>query len=294
MEAETRPLPNFDYIVPSSLGETCKLRKSYQEKARLLAGGTDLLVKLKKRVTLHDVIIDLNRIPDLSFIKAVDDRLLIGGLTRLSQIQESPIVEKWALALFQAVQDMASPPIRNRATIAGNLCTSSPGADTAPPLLVLDASVRLVSIDGERTVPLLQFFVGPEQNVLRPDEILTEIILPLQQGRSAFIKLGNRNAFTRSVVSVAAFVKINNGKFEEVKVALGAVAPTPIRSRKVEEALKGTKASEQNIAKAAEAVTAELRPRETSLRASPAYRRDMACVLVRRVLSRAAMGGRLC
>jgi carbon-monoxide dehydrogenase medium subunit len=230
----------------------------------------------------------------LSFIKAVDDRLLIGGLTRLSQIQESPIVEKWALALFQAVQDMASPPIRNRATIAGNLCTSSPGADTAPPLLVLDASVRLVSIDGERTVPLLQFFVGPEQNVLRPDEILTEIILPLQQGRSAFIKLGNRNAFTRSVVSVAAFVKINNGKFEEVKVALGAVAPTPIRSRKVEEALKGTKASEQNIAKAAEAVTAELRPRETSLRASPAYRRDMACVLVRRVLSRAAMGGRLC
>lgn len=294
MEAETRQLPKFDYVVPSSLFEACKLRKVYQERARLLAGGTDLLVKLKKRAALPDVIIDLHRITDLSFIKTVADQLVIGGLTTLSQIQNSSIVEKWALALFQAVKDMACPPIRNRATIAGNLCNSSPGADTAPPLLVLDASVRLLSTDGERTVPLLQFFLGPEQNILRPDEILTEIILPLQQGTSAFIKLGNRNAFTRSVVSVAAFVKTNNGKFEEVKVALGAVAPTPIRSQRVEETLKDAKVSEKSITKAVAAVMEELHPRETSLRASPAYRREMACVLIKRALSNIAMEGGQC
>lgn len=291
---EVRPLPKFDYAAVTSLTEACELLKGYQERARLLAGGTDLLIKLKKRAVSPGFIIDLNKISNLSFIRVVSEHLHIGGLTRLAQIQKSPLVKHSTLALVEAVNTMASPPIRNRATIAGNLCTSSPGGDTAPALLALDASVKLRSMDRERTVPLTQFFLGPEQNVLRPDEILTEIILPLQKGVSAFIKLGKRNAFTRSVVSVAAFVNVNSGKFKEVRVALGAVAPTPIRSQRVEEALKGAKVGKKSITTAAESVMAELHPREPSLRASPAYRREIACVLLKRVLSNIAMGGGQC
>lgn len=243
MEAEVRPLPKMEYMAPSSLKEAFHLLKDYQSKARLLAGGTDLIPKMKKRAITAEIIIDLNRIPGLSGIEIRGDRLHIRGLTRLAEIKESPLVKEKAPALAQAIGLMASPPIRNRATIAGNLCTASPAADTAPPLLVLDALVKMESIRGERIVPLSEFFLGPEKTVKRPDEILTEVIIPVQEGNSAFMKLGRRKAFTLAVVSAAAFARTRKGKFEEVRVALGAVAPIPMRGRKVEEALKGARST---------------------------------------------------
>lgn len=291
MEAEVRPLPKFDYVAPSSLSEALKLLRDYQDRAKVLAGGTDLVVRLKKRLAFADVIIDLNRVSDLSFIEPIGDRLHIGGLTRLAQVKESPMVKEKALALAQAISIMASPPIRNRGTIGGNLCNSSPAADTAPPLLVLDASVKLQSADGERVVPLSQFFVGPEENVARADEILTEVMIPLQEGKSAFSKLGRRKAFTLSVVSVAAYAMANNGKFDEVRVALGAVAPTPIRSLKVEKALTGGDVSEKTIQKSAELVKMEVNP-ITDVRASAEYRREMSYVLTKRVLGKVGLGGK--
>lgn len=291
MEAEVRPLPKFDYVAPSSLSEALKLLRDYQDRAKVLAGGTDLVVRLKKRLAFADVIIDLNRVSDLSFIEPIGDRLHIGGLTRLAQVKESPMVKEKALALAQAISIMASPPIRNRGTIGGNLCNSSPAADTAPPLLVLDASVKLQSADGERVVPLSQFFVGPEENVARADEILTEVMIPLEEGNSAFSKLGRRKAFTLSVVSVAAYAMANNGKFDEVRVALGAVAPTPIRSLKVEKALTGGDVSEKTIQKSAELVKMEVNP-ITDVRASAEYRREMSYVLTKRVLGKVGLGGK--
>jgi len=156
---------------------------------------------------------------------------------------------------------------------------------------VLDASVKLQSAGGERMVPLSQLFLGPEQTVIKPDEILTEVIIPLQEGASAFIKLGRRKAFTLSVASVAAFAEVNNGKFEEVRVALGAVAPTPIRARKVEEALKGKDVSEGNVEKAAQLVKEECRP-ITDVRASAEYRTEMSYVLTKRVLKKVSWGGK--
>lgn len=173
--------------------------------------------------------------------------------------------------------------------IAGNLCNASPAADTAPPLLVLDASVKLQSPDGERIVPLAEFFLGPEQTVAKPEEVLTEVIIPLQEGTSAFIKLGRRKAFTLSITSVAAFARVKNGRFEEVRVALGAVAPTPMRARKVEEALKGKEANKENIEKAAESVKEECCP-ITDVRASAEYRTEMAYVLTKRVLGKTGLG----
>ena len=290
MEAEIRLLPKFDYFSPSSLGETFKLLKNYKGRVKLLAGGTDLLVKMKKRTISADVIVDLNKISELAFIELVDDYLHIGGLTRLAVIGKASIVQERVPALAEAVNVLASPQIRNRATIAGNLCNASPAADTAPPLLALDASVKLQSADGERIVPISQFFLGPEQTVTKPDELLTEVIIPLQEGASAFIKLGKRKAFTLSVASAAAFARVNNGKFEEVRVALGAVAPIPMRSRKVEDGLKGKDVNEESIKKAAQLVKEECRP-ITDVRASAEYRIEMSYVLTKRVLRKVSGGG---
>lgn len=287
MEAEVRPLPKMEYRAPSSLGEALAILKDYQGKARLLAGGTDLIPKMKKRAIVADLLIDLNRIPGLSGIELRKDGLHIGGLARLAEIEASPLVREKAPALVQAIHIMACPPIRNRGTISGNLCTASPAADTAPPLLVLNASVRLQGSGGERIVPLTAFFLAPAETVKRPDEMLTEVIIPFQEGTSAFLKLGRRKAFTLSIASAAAFAKIRGGRVEEVRVALGAVAPTPIRGWKVEEALKGREANEENIAQAAEWIKNEVRP-ISDVRASAEYRRDMSYVLTQRVLGKVA------
>ncbi|MBI5969122.1 MAG: xanthine dehydrogenase family protein subunit M [Deltaproteobacteria bacterium] len=290
MEAEVRPLPKMDYMAPSSLKGALNLLKKYKGKARLLAGGTDLIPKMKKRMATAEVVIDLNRIPGFSGIKLRKDGLHIGGLTRLAEIMQSPLIKEKAPALAQAISMMASPPIRNRATMVGNLCTASPAADTAPPLLVLNASVKIQNAQGERIVSLSEFFLGPEQTIRRADEILTEVILPIQEGNSAFSKLGRRKAFTLSVVSAAAFARIRGGKFEEVRVALGAVAPTPIRGRKVEETLRGSEVNEQNIAQAAECIKEEVKP-ITDVRASAEYRKEMSYILTKRVLEQVGWGG---
>ena len=155
---------------------------------------------------------------------------------------------------------------------------------------MLDASVRLQSANGERIVPLSEFFTGPGQTVTRPNEVQTEVIIPFQEGNSAFIKLGRRKAFTLSVVSVAAFATVKGKKFEQVRVALGAVAPTPIRARKVEEALRGRDVSKETIEEAAAFVREEVNP-ITDVRASAQYRREMSYVLTKRILEKVVSGG---
>lgn len=289
MEAEVRPLPRFEYFSPSSLSEALKLMKDYQGKARLLAGGTDLVIKMKKRAVIPEAVIDLNKIAALSFIKFAGGSLHIGALTRLTEIKDSPVVKEKAPALVEAISVMASTQIRNRATLAGNLCNASPAADTAPALLVLDASVKLQSADGDRIVPLAQFFMGPEQTVRKPGEIMTEIIVPEPKGSSTFIKLGRRKAFTLSVAAVAAYAQVSKGKFTEVRVAMGAVAPTPLRAEKVEKALKGKEVSEENIAKASALVKIDCCP-ITDVRASAEYRTEVSAVLAKRALRKVSMG----
>lgn len=289
MGAEIRPLPRFEYFAPSTLGDVVKLLKEHGDGARLLAGGTDLLQNMKKRITSPSAIVDLNKVLELAFIEMRGNELRIGATMRLNEIKEAQVVQEKALVLAEAIGFLACHPIRNRATIGGNLCNASPAADTAPPLLALDASVKLQGPDGEKLVLLSEFFTGPGKTVRRPDEVLREVIIPCREGRSAFLKLGRRKGFTLSIASVAAFGAITDGKFDEVRVALGAVAPTPIRSQKVEEALKGKEISEELIEKTAELVKEEVNP-ITDIRASAAYRREMACVLTKRALIKVAMG----
>ena len=298
MSAELRPLPAFEYVAPASLAEAVVLMRQYGAAAQLLSGGTDLLPRMRRRKNVPSVIVDLNGIPELSFIEVRGNELHIGAGTRLTELHESRIVRERAGALAAAIRLMASPGIRNRATIGGNLCNGSKCADTPPPLLVLDATVTLRGPDGERIVPLSKFFTGRAKavlgcgkTVLSFDEILTEVTIPCKQGSSTFLKLGRRKGSSISIASVAAFAAMTNGTFEDVRVAVGAVALTPVRGRKVEAALKGMRASEENIERASALIKDEIEP-TTDARASASYRRDMAVVLTRRALMRIAVGER--
>ena len=298
MSEELRPLPEFEYAAPRSLAEAIVLMKQHGGAAQLLSGGTDLLPRMKKRKCAPSVIVDLNGIPGLSFIEMRGSDLHIGAGTRLTELHESRIVKERAGALAAAISVMSSPGIRNRATIGGNLCNGSKCADTPAPLMVLDASVKLRGSDGERTVPLSEFFTrreqtlaGPGKTVIRADEILTEVIIPCRQGSSTFLKLGRRRGSSISIVSAAAFAVITTGRFEDVRVAVSAVASTPIRGRKVEAALKGMPVSEEHIERASALIKEEIEP-ISDVRASASYRKEMASVLIERALTRIAMGGR--
>ena len=289
MEAEIRPLPEFEYLAPDTLEEVVGLLKKNANGTQLLAGGTDLLIWLKKRVTSPIVIVDINSVAELSFIEMTGDDLHIGATTRLNVIEGSQIVRQKVPVLATAIGLLASPPIRNRATIGGNLCSAWPAADTAPPLLVLDASVTLTGPDGDRSIKLSEFFLGPGQTVKRPDEVLRKITIPCREGRSMFLKLGSRKGATLSIVSAAAFVEIRDERFKDLKVALGAVAPTPILSRKVEGMLKGRGVCKKEIEHAARRIAGEVNPITDTL-ASATYRKEMAVLLTKRVLTSVALG----
>jgi len=284
IRAEIRPLSKFAYFSTDSLDNVIALLEEHRENARLLAGGTDLLVWMKKRVITPGILVDISKIPELSYVKMKGENLHIGSATTLNTVRESNVVREKAPLLAEAIGYIACFPIRNRATIGGNLCSASPAADTAPPLLALNASVLLVGHDGERQVPLTEFFLGPRKTIKKSNEVMKEIIIPSKNGRSAFLKLGRRKGFTLSIASVAAFAIINSGRFEEVKVAAGGLASKPFLSKKIEKELKKTRVSDKSINYASQIIKDEVKPH--SVRASAAYRREMAGVLTKRVLKK--------
>lgn len=294
MTIEVRPLPPFDYVLPGSLAEAVNLLTEHGASAKLLAGGTDLLLRMKKRKSNPRIVIDLNRIGDLSFIAMRENALHIGAGTRLAALYDSTIIRDKAAALADAIHVMSSPAIRNRATIGGNLCNASRCADTPAPLLALDACVKLSGAEGERDVPIASFFTAPGngrgKTVLRSDEVMTEIIIPLQAGNSTFLKLGRRRGSSTSIISAAAFAVMVNGRFKDVRIALSAFGSTPIRSEKVEMALMGAPVDEKTIEQASALIKDEIKP-ITDYRASAAYRTDMAAVLIERAVTRLATGG---
>lgn len=304
MLVQTRPMTVFEYFAPGSLNDVLSLLRDGGAQARVLAGGTDMILDLKNHAVRPEVIVDLNRVRELSFVELEGDTLHIGAATTLNEIKDSPVVRQRAPVLLDAIAEFASDTIRNRATIGGNLCNASPAADLGPPLLVLDASVALRGMAGERSIPLSEFFVGPGRTALRPGEVMTRIDIPLRDGRSAYLKLGRRKGFAISIVSVAAFGVITDGKVEDIKVALCAVAPTPIRGTMAEAVLNGNPLSEDVIDEAArlvgrdvEALT-DIREPPPDGGTAPSYRRatsryrvEMAHVMARKVLTRISNGG---
>lgn len=284
-----RAMPRIEYHRPTELEQALELLSEHKEDCKIIAGGTDLIPAARQgRMLLprRIHIIDISSIKELNYIIKDGALIRIGATARLSEIGMSAVVKEHLPVLADAASQMGSLQVRNLGTIGGNLCNASPAADTASPLLVLDARVNVRGIDRQRLVPLKGFFTGPGKTTLAPGEILAEVQIPLTKpaGSSCFIKLGRRNAFTLSIVSVATLVKVKDGIFDDIRIALGSVAPTPFRASKAEEHLIGEKVNEQVIDDGANVVASEVKP-ISDVRAGAEYRRDMSFVLTKRAIS---------
>ena len=282
-----RRLPRFDYVVPKTLAEALKALNKHKDAAKLLAGGTDLVPQLKKReLRTPEYIIDLKAIPGLNKISYGKDGLRIGALATINSIAQSSVIQEHYPILVQTALGMASPQVRNRGTFAGNICNAVPSADSAPSLLALGASVKIKSARTERVVPMDKFFTGPRITALKPNEMLLEIIVPkpIAGSRGVYLKLSPRHSMDLAVVGVGAVGICKNGICKDVKIALGAVAPTPIRAAMAESMLQGKTVTPELITEAAKKAATECRPIDDH-RASKEYRCDMVYVLTRRALN---------
>lgn len=280
-------LEEFFYFTPQSVQEAVLLLAKYKGEGRVLAGGTDLLVMMKDRVITPKYLIDLKSISAIDILRwDLKEGLRTGALTRISNILNSDVIREKYFCLHQAAESLGTVQVRNMATIGGNICRSSPSADMVPPLLVFDAKVTLVGPESERTILLEDFFTGPGGNVLN-NEILTEIkILPQKRpSGTAFRKLG-RSSEDLAKVNCAVNIMIANGKCEDVRIALGAVAPMPIRAKKVEEALRGQKVNSKAIGGALGKVAEDIAP-ITDVRSSAEYRTYVSRILIGRVVDEA-------
>ena len=281
-----RRLPKLDYIRPESMDETIGLlARADNGRRRVYAGGTDLIPKIKKRlIKTPEAIVDLKGIPGLDFIE-LDDKggLRMGALATVRSAATSPIVKEKYSLLAQAAGSIASTQVQNRGTIAGNICSAVPSADSAPALLCLEADLLCISEKGERIFGIEEFFTGPLESALHRNEILKEIRIPRlsEHTRGVYIKLSTRSRMDLAVVGVAVLITIDEETVEKIRIGLGAVGRTPMRAREAESILQGQKATEKWVHKAAFEASKESRPIDDH-RASAAYRRMMVEVLVRR------------
>jgi carbon-monoxide dehydrogenase medium subunit len=280
----------FEYCAPTNLPEAISLLNRYGSSARLIAGGTDLLIALKERSDRPAYLINLAGMPELCFIDYDPaDGLRIGAAVTVREVEKSALVRSCYPVITSAAASLASVQIRNLATVAGNICRASPSADLPPALLALGASVRLAGPAGQRVVALVDFFSGPGKTVLHPDEILTEILVPpVRPYRSGavYLKHSPRRAMDLASIGIAAALTLDEGRCSAVGIAMGAVAPTPRRAPQAEAVLAGQRPTPELIERAAEAAACEASP-ISDVRASAAYRRQMVGVLVRRALQQA-------
>lgn len=262
------------FLQPTSLAETLNLIDKYGERARLIAGGTDVLVELQRGVKSTETLIDLSAVPDLAYVRQDKGYIALGALATHNDVLRSPLIWQHAAALAQACQEVGAPQIRARATVAGNLLTASPANDTIPPLLALNAELVLTSRAGERVMPLSQFYQGVRRTALRTDELLREIRIPLTQNerRQLFLKLGLRRAQAISVVNVAIVLIFQNELVREARITLGCVAPTVVRASHVEAFLGGKRLEREMCQQAAHLVEEDCVPID-DVRASAFYRR---------------------
>jgi CO/xanthine dehydrogenase FAD-binding subunit len=278
-------LENFNYICPNSIQEVFSVLDRYRTgQAYLLAGGTDLIPGLRSKEIHADCLIDLSKL-GLDYIKCCENKIIIGALTTFRKLARDPVISTEIPVLSDAVNQIGSIQIRSLATIGGNVCNAAPSADSAAPLICLNAKLRLVSPDHERLVPVEDFFVGPGKTVLQKQELLIEIIIPIISNRKAsFKKIGRRKAVCLPLANCAVSLSLDNsGYIEDARIALGALAPTPMRVIEAEKLLVGKKPSDELFGLAGKTAMFEIKP-TTSYRASAEYKRLLAEVVVRRTL----------
>jgi CO/xanthine dehydrogenase FAD-binding subunit len=283
-------LPQFAYHDPSTLDEVCQILAENRDKAQALAGGTDLLVNMRKGVISPEIVVSLGRVEALRMQSVSDTQIQIGACVTAAELAQSKELENTLNALSLGARRLGSPPIRNLATVAGNLVTARPAADLPPPLMAYGAEVVLKKSTGERTVSLDDFFRGPGETVREPDEVLTQILIqkPPPHSGAGYMKLGRRKTLVISMVNVAAFLSLDGpkGAIHAARVVMGAVAPVPVRATSAEKILLGEKPSKKLFAAAGKAAARDSKPID-DFRSSASYRRAMVEVLARRALGAA-------
>jgi CO/xanthine dehydrogenase FAD-binding subunit len=277
----------FEYICPRSLSDACRLLAGDAGHPRILAGGTDVLVELRKpNAPSPSMIMDISRLAELKGIEDSGDLIVIKPLTTHEEIARSEIIKRHAPLLQSAVSTIGSPQIRNRGTIGGNIMNAAACADTVPPLMALGAQLKLLSAEGVRILPMSEFFVKPYQTMAAQNELLTEIRFPKlpQNAKSTFVKLGRRNALAIARLSVAVvLVKKSDETISEARIVPGAVFPQWQRVPEAEHVLVGKKPSIELFAEAGEKVS-ETMIALTGRRWSTEYKEPVIAVLVRRAL----------
>lgn len=281
------------YVSAASLDDALRVLAEKREKARVVAGATDLILEIERGVRKGiETLVDITRIPKLDQIVLDEDgNLHLGPLVTHNHCVASKLIREYALPLAQATWEVGSPQIRNRGTIAGNLITASPANDTITPLMALDAKVRLRSLRGERVVALKDFYTGVRRTVLEPDDMLVDIVFPALKAnqRGIFLKYALRRAQAISVVNAAIVLTFENQRVSKAAITLGAVAPTIIHATEAEAYLVGKSLDSETIQRAAELAMQAARP-ISDIRGSAEYRRYMVGVLIRRGLTAIAQG----
>jgi CO/xanthine dehydrogenase FAD-binding subunit len=254
--------------------------------ARLLAGGTDLLIRLRDGSLRPDVVVDVKRVAELDGrVRVEGDRLVIGGRAVMTDIAADPVVRRDFVALAESAAVVGSVQIRNRATLAGNIANASPAADTVPALLVYDATVVVAGPDGDRRIPIDEVFVRSGVTTLRPDEVIRAIELPVPSGRRGSVHQRRTRRRGHDLASVTLACAI--GDDGVARVAYGSVGPRPVLRVDASGVLAGTTAAEDERLAVLDGLLADASPSPTSMRASPDYRRAMLRVLGRRAIEAA-------
>jgi carbon-monoxide dehydrogenase medium subunit len=283
-------LPEFEFLRPHTLAESLAMLADQAPDVAPLSGGTNMIVELRDGHSFPKRLMDISRLRELRGIRRSHEHIVIGGGTTITELLVHPLIAEHGRALREAAAMLGNPFVRNRATVAGNLANASPAADTAPPLLALGAEVELVSTNGARWVSLDKFMVGVNKTLIEPNELLASLRWPVPPARSAsgFYKIGLRKADACSVINAAAMVVWDeSGYCRQARIAIGAAAPRPVRAQAAEAALLGQALTRDMIDGAAHLAVQATKPID-DIRGTTAYRRRMAEVMVRRLLTRIA------
>lgn len=271
----------LDYFKPASLGEAVALLEQYGDEARVLAGGTDIIVNLRDKALQCKYLIDIKAIPEMQELRYSEgEGLVVGGAVTINQLLQAPQVRENYPILIEAGSSLANTLVRNRATFLGNLCNASPAADMAPAALVLGAAVVAVAKTGSRRIPLAEFFSGVKQNVLQRGEIAAKIAIPAPAGRGIYLKKSRIKGHDLAQVGVAGFLGVDG----QLRLALGAVAPVPVLVQDLGPVRDGDLRQEERITAIVDQVLARVKP-ISDQRASREYRLAMVAYLVRQALA---------
>lgn len=275
---------NFKFFKPKSFKELLDIKNELLSAGYPLAGGSNLLVYIKENSVKSGTLIDISSLKELKGINKIDNSIEIGASETITNILKSELLNRELPFFSLSMKDFGNPLIRNKATIGGNLADASPVADTAPPLFVLGAFVSAASRRGTRKIPVDELFAGPRKNKLEKNEIIQKIIIPVPlKGNGTFLKLGQRKGTSISVTSVAVWMESNSDKIKNIKIALGGVAPTPIRAVNTERAFTGKSIDKNSIKKLAETLREDIRP-ISDVRGSAEYRTEVSINLLKRAV----------